>query len=402
MKVLIVAPYFAPSSEVPSVRMVSLTNYLIKQGHEVNILCWSVEKLLTLYNKNELNTKIPEKAKIFTFNSKKRFFPFIDDIVFGKRFRKTIDKILERIEVDMVFITCGPYFTLECVPYIRKKFNIPVILDFRDLGALNYRPKLGSEENNPIVAWWKKPILKWYKDKVLIREKSAIIAADKVICISEIDREKMHNFYGLNNNKFIVATNGFDEDKLSDLIPNNKTSFISCAVFGKFMYYSKRRAIAILKAISNLRSEGIDISLVHIGRSLDYIHDSIKENNIDKGSYKPLGLQSYFEGMKILGSCDFFVVEDTSPDDVGTKIYDYIYWNKPIVGAVPKDIPLAKLIASFKNGFVCDDEVEILSSMKHIINNNIRCLDDNLDILMYSRKKQNQVIENTMLSLFNN
>ena len=57
---------------------------------------------------------------------------------------------------------------------------------------------------------------------------------------------------------------------------------------------------------------------------------------------KRVGLKEYAEGMAILGAADFFVVEDTSPDDVGTKIYDYIYWNKPIIAAAPPRYTISK------------------------------------------------------------
>ena len=55
MKVLVIAPFYAPSSEVPSARMLSLTRYLIQQGHQVTVVCWSKEKLLTIYKRIKFN-----------------------------------------------------------------------------------------------------------------------------------------------------------------------------------------------------------------------------------------------------------------------------------------------------------------------------------------------------------
>ena len=38
MRVLIIAPYFAPNPEVAAVRMVSLSSQLVSDGHAVTVL----------------------------------------------------------------------------------------------------------------------------------------------------------------------------------------------------------------------------------------------------------------------------------------------------------------------------------------------------------------------------
>ena len=102
--------------------------------------------------------------------------------------------------------------------------------------------------------------------------------------------------------------------------------------------------------------------------------------------------------MSHLGSADFFVVEDTSPDDVGTKIYDYIYWNKPVVAVVPPEGPLAALVSGFENGFVCTTSDEVRAAVERIANEGLDCLDPALDRDRFSRRHQNRLIEEVLLS----
>lgn len=393
MKILIVAPYYAPSSEVPSVRMVSLSEYLVKNGHDVIVMGWSREKLLTVYKESELRSSVPEGVKVIDFGYMKKMIPFIDDLKSGKDFSAKIDKVLSSDQYDVVFITCGPYFTLKAVPLIKKKYNIPCVLDFRDLGAINYRPKLGSEGSNDTAIGIKKLVKNWYFHKVYIREKKAVESADGIICVSAIDKEKMVAEYNAEEKNYIIATNGFDDVKLSQIVPVAKSEGITGAVFGKFMYYSRPRATAILKAINQKRASGVNISLMHIGRHYDYIDEAISVNNIGKDVFRPIGLKAYEEGMAILGSADFFVVEDTSPDDVGTKIYDYIFWNKPVIAAVPKNIPLAKLVSSFENGYVCETEEDVTAALDDILTNHKVYLDSRIDTNNYSRTHQNKKME---------
>ena len=382
MNVLLIAPYFAPSSEVPSVRMVSLSRHLVSMGHKVTVLCYSREMLLTMYKEAELSSTVPKGVKVIGFSCKSKRLPFISDILDGIQFKRDLPKLLKGESFDIALTTCGPYFTLKAMPMLKSKLKIPYVLDFRDLGALNYRPRLGNEEK-PV--FWKEIIKNIYKGIILRREKNAVLEAEHIICISEIDREKMQSAYGLKDEKLAVATNGYDEVKLNGMLPAEKTQGIKGAVFGKFMYYSRERASALLLAMDSLRKDGINISLIHIGITYPCILDCIKENDLDSGVYDPKGLKEYSEGMKLLGSADFFVVEDTSPDDVGTKIYDYIFWNKPIVAVTPEDIPLAKLIKSFKNGYVCQTKAEVESAIKDIIDRGLTVLDPNINTDKYAR-----------------
>jgi len=399
MNILIIAPYFAPSSEVPSVRIISLSSYLVQKGHKVTVVCWSREKLLTMYDDKELSSQIPDGVNVVTFNSKSKYLPFIDDLKFGKEFKKDLPQLEKLSEYDILFVTCGPYFTLEALPQISKKFGIPYIVDFRDLGALNYRPKLRSEGRKDDANFIKRLGKMWYEKQVKMREYEAVINADGVICVSPIDKKRMQEAYKLDEDRCIVATNGFDDAKLSKIKAEKKQDGVVGAVFGKFMYYSKARAEALLCGINTLRSKGLNIRLMHIGRECDYIINSIIENRFDPNIYDGRGLKEYSAGMALLGSADFFLVEDTSPDDVGTKIYDYIFWNKPVIAAVPQDTPLAELVSTFQHGYVCDSAEKVYNALLDIVENKYDKLDSNLDIARYSRSYQNEKIESMMQSI---
>lgn len=398
MRILIIAPYFAPSSEVPSVRMVSLSEYLIEKDHKVSVLCYSNKMLLTMYDPKELSTKVPAGVTAVGFDIQTNRIPFLSDILQGYQFAHNLGHYVNIEDYDAVFMTCGPYFTLKAVPAISKKSGIPCVLDFRDLGALNYRPQLKTEKISS--QWWKKPIKAFYRKAILKREKAAVDCAAHIIAVSAIDKKKMAEAYRINDARISVATNGFDEKKLGSVISHPKDqNYIVGAVFGKFMYYSKERAISLLSGIQKMNENGYSVKLLHIGRQYEWIADAIRENNIDPACYDSQGLKEYSEGMSLLGSADFFVVEDTSPDDVGTKIYDYIFWNKPIIAAVPKDIPLAKLVGSFEHGYVCDTQEEVERAVRDVVANRYDCLDPHIDTMSYSRRHQNEVMEQCLIDV---
>ena len=390
LRVLIIAPYFAPNSEVASVRMLSLSKYLYDQGNDVTVLCYSEEMLLRERSREDLKSPIPEYCKIVRFSLNKKN-PYLADIQNGKEFKRILSTMIDFNKYDVALITCGPYFTLDAVSVL-KKAGLKVILDFRDLGAINYRPDLRAETyaSGRIM----KKIYRSIMHKlVYLRERKAVKLSDFIIAISSIDRDYMMEAYKIDDAKIAIATNGFDEEKLRTIIPIQKASReIQIGIFGKFMYYSEKRAISILKIVNELRQQGIAIKVVHIGKKYDWIDQKIIENGISSDCYQSLGLMDYAKGMSILGSVDFFAVEDTSPDDIGTKIYDYIYWNKPVVAAVPSNIPLARLVQKFEFGYACDNEEEIRNAIYEIIEKKATVLDSHINVNEYSRVHQNSKI----------
>lgn len=397
MRALVIAPYFAPNPEVAAVRMVSLSSQLVADGHSVTVLCLSREGLLRENSPEELTAKVPEGVDTIRFNIDYSTMPLVADYVNGKRFARALPGLVDPADYDVVLNTCGPYYPLEAAGII-SRWGLPYVLDFRDLGAINYRPTIVSGASK--AAGSPKAALKrLYGILLKRRERRAVGLADRVICISDIDLRAMRGAYGLPEDKSCVATNGFDDARLGSIVPSGEKPYaLTAAVFGKFMYYDKDRAAAILEALCEVRGHGIDAGLAHIGKRYDWIPGVIADKGIDPACYTNLGLMEYPVGMSHLGSADFFVVEDTSPDDVGTKIYDYIYWNKPVVAVVPPEGPLAALVSGFENGFVCTTSDEVRAAVERIADEGLDCLDPALDRDRFSRRHQNRLIEEVLLS----
>lgn len=392
MRVLIIAPYFAPNPEVAAVRMVSLSSQLVSDGHDVTVLCLSREGLLRENTPEELTASVPSGVRTIRFNLNYSTAPLVADYINGKRFARILSGLVNPADYDVVLNTCGPFYPLESAPFIAR-WGIPYVLDFRDLGAIEYRPA------NVLTAGasaFKTSIKKLYGRLIKRRERRAVNLADRVICVSDIDLEAMDVAYGLGS-KASIATNGFDEARLASTHPNGEKLFgLTAAVFGKFMYYDKDKAAAILDALCEMRAEGVDAGLVHIGKKYDWIAGVMESKGIDPACYVNLGLMEYQAGMAHLGDADFFVVEDTSPDDVGTKIYDYIFWNKPVVAVIPPEGPLAKLLSGFANSFVCTTSDEVRAAVEKIAAERLDCLDPNLDRDRFSRRHQNKIIEGVL------
>ena len=143
MRVLIIAPYFAPNPEVAAVRMVSLSSQLVSDGHAVTVLCLSREGLLRENKPEELTASVPDGVRTIRFDLDYSTAPLVADYLNGKRFARALSGLVDPADYDVVLNTCGPYYPLEAAPIIGR-WGIPYVLDFRDLGAINYRPTIVS------------------------------------------------------------------------------------------------------------------------------------------------------------------------------------------------------------------------------------------------------------------
>ncbi len=198
MRVLIIAPYFAPNPEVAAVRMVSLSSQLVADGHAVTVLCLSREGLLRENTPEELTAKVPEGVETIRFDIDYSTAPLVADYVNGKRFARALSGLVDPADFDVVLNTCGPYYPLEAAPIIAR-WGIPYVLDFRDLGAINYRPSIvfGSKAGSGAKAALKR----LYGRLIKRRERRAVNLADRVICISGIDLEAMERAYDMGEHR---------------------------------------------------------------------------------------------------------------------------------------------------------------------------------------------------------
>ena len=104
MKVLIIAPYYAPYTEVPAIRVISLSKQLVDQGHEVTVYCYSRDMLKRITDESSLKAKSPEKVEIINFDIKKSKIPAFSDIMHGHYFLNSLKKNVDLNEYDLSLI----------------------------------------------------------------------------------------------------------------------------------------------------------------------------------------------------------------------------------------------------------------------------------------------------------
>ena len=117
-----------------------------------------------------------------------------------------IKKIRNKIDfnkIDVVYTTSGPYSAHIIGEYIKRKYSIPWIADFRDQWI-----------NNPYIDYDKNS-LRYKIEKSM--EKSVVLNCDRLITTTPIITENYISTYKIEKNKVITITNGYDEEDFKNI-----------------------------------------------------------------------------------------------------------------------------------------------------------------------------------------
>ena len=365
MKCLIVVPFFPPQKGVGTIRMASLARYLKSQSIETVVLTNQIQCNPEINLKYYYVELLKDDQSYYTrFNENQR------------RYNLQFCKVIEEDVPDIVIISGGPFYTFN-LAVTAKKYGLPCVLDFRDPWIFEYRGFRSFFTLKNIIS--KLIELPW--------ERNAVKSASKVVTVTNGWEKKFEKFYLSCRNKFEVIENGYDDYLLSgiELKENNPKDRLRIAAFGKLFYYTEKYSRIFLEAYKEFQS---DIELFQVGQIENNTESLLEEYSIEKNNFKSTGFIPYVEGIQELSKADAYLIIDIRKDAIGTKIYDYIFLNKPIIYVGPKNTVIANIVSTFEKGFVCSKSKEVEKVLRMIQHG--QKLSNKYDVRKYARSEQNQ------------
>lgn len=394
--VLFIAYNFPPCGGPGVQRSLKFIKYLTKSKHNP-IIVTTFENSYPVIDKS-LIKDIPEnvliyRAKTFDINKYRIHFSKIglgklhgflntliaipDTAIFWSFFsRSLISKIILDHKPDIIYTTSGPYSAHLLGLWIKKKYNLPWIADFRDPWSLNQFVKY--------LPFYRK-INKYLEGKVLTN-------ADKVVCVSEFD---CFNFSNLAKTKNIIEVihNGFDKDDFKNFgdIIHNKTDTFTILYTGNFS--STRKPTKFIDAIRYLYNEKLiecdSIKLLFAGSNLErFLTNDVFIKNLGYVEHKELETLRRTSNLLLL-------LQDSSIKTIGDysgKIFEYIASGIPIVAITNPNSVVVNLIKITNTGFTVEDDINsiancILNIYKDYKNNNNNFQPNWTEIDKYSREE---------------
>jgi glycosyltransferase involved in cell wall biosynthesis len=293
-----------------------------------------------------------EFVRIFFDKISQTFFIPDNKISWSKKVFQKVDEILSSQHFDALFVTAPPFSSFEVLSQLKKKHDIPLFADYRDLWYGSY------------FAFYPTP---FHRLRHKQKEYKALKAADRIIVTNRKIKEKLlHDYPFLTFDDVVIISHGFDQEDFDKIPaqpkPHNKMVLMYSGIF---MVYSTPKYF--LKAFKELSVERPDIAS---NIELHFVGFLRKEN---QKLIRKLKLQTFIkdhgyvnhnDSIAKIKSADvlwFMVGQRRNIDAIlPGKVYEYLGAKKPIIACVPEGA--AKMAVEESNaGFIAkpDDVQEI-------------------------------------------
>lgn len=286
---------------------------------------------------------------------------FIPDnkISWSKSAEKIVEEILSKEKFDAIFISSPPFSAFERISKLRKKFDIPLIIDYRDLWYNSY------------FSFYITPLHKRLHKK---KEYLSLKNSDAIVVTNRKIKEFLIKTYPfLTFDDITIIPHGYDlEDfERAKKFPKVKNKMV-IMFSGIFLGYSTPKYI--LLAFKEITSERPDIAenieLHFVGYLRKENHKLIKKLKLEEFVVDH-GYVDHMTSVAKIVSADvlWFMVDYRKNIDaiLPGKVYEYFGAKKPILGCVPDGA--AKLaLQEYGASFICepDNVLEIKNTIYKI------------------------------------
>lgn len=298
---------------------------------------------------------------------------------------------LNKNQYDVIICTLPPYSVAWLAGDLTKLYpEIPVVLDLRDPWTTN------PYKIHPTFVHRKKD------------RKSEMEALSRVNYFTAVANFILDYYKkklpGFPESKSIMIPNGYDEEDYIDLSPheNIDPKYFNIAFSGTF-YSHLNNPDNLFKAFRLLKNKGIaEFRFHHVGKSA-YDIKKLASKYLVHDIVKTWGYKTHRECLRYLKAMDSFVIilderVKYAQNAIGGKLYEYLRFKKPILGAIPADSEAAEVIRETDSGLITSSykPEKIAETLEKIITNQYRLSFAGIE--KYNRERQALYMKNFLES----
>jgi len=127
----------------------------------------------------------------------------------------------------------------------------------------------------------------------------------------------------------------------------------------------------------------------------------VKDNDMVK-NFIFTSFMNYQKGLTYLNGMDIFILNNKCKYALGTKIFDYLYLNKPIFAFVEKDSAVWEFLRDLKNTFLIQNSQDFINAINKLINTKDCKVISEYELKQYSRKYQTKILFNYLIMFMEN
>jgi glycosyltransferase involved in cell wall biosynthesis len=355
-KVLIISYYFPPMGMGGVQRTAKFAKYLGSFGWEPHVLTVTPKIYLAsdhclLHDVESYGVKIyrtgsgevngsPQKVVKFKNDSNRKFLSNLSQtflvpdskILWKPKALELAGKIIRDNNIEMIFATAPPYTDFLIACELKEKYNIPLIIDYRDSWI--------DCPNN----FYPTPL---HKSKHKKMESRVLEDADHVITINQRIKELIIERYSfVENDDVSVIPQGFDsedfEKQIKYIQPNSRKK-MRITYSGSFLnYYTPKHFLDGLKlAIEKDNTLKNNIEACFVGTFPEEFKQYARHQGLE-GNVNIVGYVDHSACIKYLLDSDvlWMMINKTGKSDLHStgKLYEYFGAGKPVLACVPEGV----------------------------------------------------------------
>jgi glycosyltransferase involved in cell wall biosynthesis len=372
-KILIVSYYFYPCSLIGAKRISYITNYLANKDIDVTIL-----KADNVYYDSYIDSslKLDSRVEVLDVKNIKLYKNIFQPIYLFFKFKKHLDRLLRNDKYDLLYFSGGPFFYFPLGAVSKFKFKIPYILDFRDLWIAGKFVKLN----------WKGKLIRKMEN---IFEKYSASHSNAIISVSPNIAKLYKQYLTVKSpSKVFMVLNGYNNEELPS--SNEKVriehDLIRIGIFGKFSTYELDHVDILIKTMKQWK-EVQRIEIHHVGLIEQEFIKLIGNHNLNQ-NFIFTGYKNYYQGIVYMQKMDFLILNNRSTYGIGSKTFDYLYLNKPILAFLDPKYENWDFLSQFKSMYLIQKPLDLVDAIKDLLKKEDWTVIDRADLKQYSRKYQ--------------
>ena len=378
MNLLIGSHFFAPYSKVGARRMTSFAIYLAQRGHNVYVI---------KANDREYGDNVVRNAGQLGGIKEIRPIGYYSGSLIKSSlnragyYKKEISAVMDSCHIDAVVMSSEPTEYLPLFRFIKRKDpSVICVMDIRDpLGlddhyggnALSFKRKLYILNN-------------------VRNERKAAKFVDYISVVTEESQRYYQRRYPSLGDRILCIKNGFDDinvnvDEIADSHSEPHRDAVYLGVFGQYYLYGAEYSECLVRLAKEYKDKAVIVR--QFGVHDTELEDMFRAQGLED-RYEFVRSEGYPIDIARLASCDICVASHHTRSSCGTKIYDYMLVNRPIISLNPYyDSELSEQVRQFENGYACTNYEEFRSAFYDIAGKGSTVLDRDRDKLLANGRK---------------
>jgi glycosyltransferase involved in cell wall biosynthesis len=335
--VLLVTYHFPPDSESGAARPHRFYRYLPEFGYSVHVITAAPAAANSHIHPVPIPASIGRKMSPLGFTERvlrKFCFPHDEAMLWSWPVVRAAEKLISEGSIRAIFSTAPPLNTHLAALWLKRRYGLPWIADFRDpLRDNSFRATTG---------------LPGAVDRTV--EAAIFDHADALIAVTDAIAGAWCKNYPQWKQKFHIIWNGFDPQEIVRPEPTPQREYKLMAHVGNL--YGVRQPVKVLSALQKLRGHltaGVRVLLVgHMDEQIRTNHAALFAELEARGSLECRPVVPRAEALRLMSQADYLLLLDIheSPQAyaVPAKLFEYLRLGRPILALTTPGSPVDRIL----------------------------------------------------------